>query len=48
VGATGVLALSLAVSLAISLVGWLALGIGAVLVICIFVAIAFYPRDNSF
>ena len=34
--------------LAVSVVGWLALGIGGLLLACIVVAIAFYPRDNSF
>lgn len=35
-------------TLAVSVVGWLAIGIGVVIAGGILVAIAFYPRDNSF
>jgi hypothetical protein len=32
----------------VSLVGWLALGLGALIVVAVLVSIACYPRDNSF
>jgi hypothetical protein len=34
--------------LAIALAGWIAIGLGVLVVLFVLIAIAFYPRDNSF
>ena len=34
--------------LAISLAGWIAIGLGVAVLLFVLIGIAFYPRDNSF